>query len=158
MLIPFKYLDSYIYNLLEKKTIRGKSNYSRQNKCQVTLILYIQGDSELRIKLKLIFYSSLGLWSKILKNKQDKYSPNVTVKVNKTTYNNKELFKEFIKKELIPMFDGNEGLLVIDVATFYYTQTILNLLYSLNIITALILPSYTSFLQPLNTTINKVFK
>ena len=56
------------------------------------------------------------------------------------------------------MFNSNKGLLVIDVATFYYTQTILNLLYSLNIITALILPSYISFLQPLNTTINKVFK
>jgi hypothetical protein len=141
-----------------EKTIGGKSDRSGWNKRQATLILYIWGDGELRIKPKLVFHGSSGPRSKILENEQDKYSPDVTVEVNETAYNNEELFKKFIEKELIPTFDGNEGLLVMDVATFHCTRTILDFLHGSNIITALIPPGCTSFLQPLDTAINKAFK
>ena len=39
--IPFKYLDSYTYDFCGVKTISSKSNWSRWNKRQATLILYI---------------------------------------------------------------------------------------------------------------------
>ena len=45
-----------------------------------------------------------------------------------------------------------------DVATFHCTPAILDQLRSVKIMPALIPPSCTSFLQPLDTAINKVFK
>ena len=79
-----------------EKTIEGKSDRNKWNKRQATLILYIWGDGELRIKPKLIFHGSSGPNGKILKAEHDKYSPDVTVEVNETAYNNEELFKQFI--------------------------------------------------------------
>ena len=43
--IPFKYLDSYTYNFYGAKTVSSKSDRSRWNKRQATLILYIFADS-----------------------------------------------------------------------------------------------------------------
>ena len=56
------------------------------------------------------------------------------------------------------MVDGKGGLLVMDVATFHCTQSILDLLRESKVIPALIPPGCTSFLQPLDTAINKPFK
>lgn len=156
--IPFEYLDGYTYDLKGEKTIGGKSDRSGWNKRQATLILYIWGDGELRIKPKLIFHGSSSPNGKILKAESNKYSPDITVEVNETAYNNEELFKQFIEDELIPAFEDNNGLLVMDVASFHCTQAVMDLLRQSKITTALIPPGCTSFLQPLDTAINKPFK
>jgi len=156
--IPFEYLDGYTYNLRGEKTIGGKSDRSGWNKRQATLILYVWGDGELRIKPKLIFHGSSGPNGKILKAERDKYSPDVTVEVNETAYNNEDLFKQFVEDELIPVFEGDDGLLVMDVATFHCTQAIMDLLRESKVTTALIPPGCTCILQPLDTAINKAFK
>jgi hypothetical protein len=87
------------------------------------------------VSLYPVYLSANG---KILEAERDKYSPDVTVEVNETAYNNEELFKQFIIDELIPVFEGNSALLVMDVATFHCTQAVLDLLRESKVTTALI--------------------
>lgn len=73
----------------------------------------------------LIFYSQPPLAGTIYKEEYYLYYSNVNVRFNKTAYNNKELFLEWIAKELSYISPKEEYLLVIDVASFYIIDNVL---------------------------------
>ncbi|RFU23983.1 hypothetical protein B7463_g12354, partial [Scytalidium lignicola] len=111
-----------------------------------------------RIKPKIIFHGTVRPSGQIYTKEKHLYHLGVTVEFNPTTYNNEELFMQWIDEELILVANQNNTLLVMDVATFHKTNLILNRLKSANITTALIPPSCTSLLQPLDTAVNGPFK
>lgn len=80
-----------------------------------------------------------------------------------TAYNNKQLFLEFIEKELIltlnPTKESNTtSLLVLNAAIFHTTNTVLARLKDANIVPSLIPARSTGLIQSLDTAINKPFK
>lgn len=86
------------------------------------------------------------------------YHPDVIVRFNDTAYNNEVLFKEFIEDELLPYTNNEDTLLVMDVAAFYKTPGIMDLLKESCITPAMIPPGTTSLLQPLDIAVNGPFK
>ncbi|RFU25380.1 hypothetical protein B7463_g10948, partial [Scytalidium lignicola] len=156
--IPFEHLDGYSYDMVSTRTVSGCTDRSGWNKRQATLILYIYANGIQRIKPKLIFYGIAGASGQIYNKEKHLYYPGVTVEFNSTVYNNEELFMQWIDEELILIANQIDTLLVMDVAIFHKTDLILERLKSANITTALIPPSCTSLLQPLDTVINSLFK
>ena len=153
--IPFKFLNSYTYHIYGEKTITGKTDRSGWGKRQATLILYIFANSILRISLKLIFYSKPN---RLIRLKESHlYHPGVTIEFNDTAYNNGDLFDKWIDEELAISLIG-DGLLIMDHAAFYKTESALLKLRGYCILPALIPGGCTSLLQPLNISINKPFK
>ncbi|KZL84411.1 pogo transposable element with krab domain-like [Colletotrichum incanum] len=157
--IHFEYLDGSTWADKGARTVAGKTDRSGWSKRQATLILYIFANSIQRILPKLIFHgkpSSQG--GQIEGNKGSKYSSQITVKFNDTAYNNEYLLDRWITEEFLPLTAGQEYLLVIDVATFHKTPSILSGLRTNHITPSLIPPGTTSLLQPLDTAVNKPFK
>jgi transposase len=89
---------------------------------------------------------------------RENYNPRVDVHFNETAYNNEKLFSQWLKDVYIPYADGDNNMMVMDVATFHKTEGILGLLKSNNILPAIIPPEFISLLQPLDTAINGPFK
>jgi hypothetical protein len=89
---------------------------------------------------------------------RENYNPRVDVHFNETAYNNEKLFSQWLKDVYIPYADGDNNIMVIDVATFHKTEGILGLLKFNNILPAMIPPELTNLLQPLDTAINGPFK
>ncbi|KZL66533.1 pogo transposable element with krab domain-like [Colletotrichum incanum] len=157
--IPFEYLDGSTWADKGARTVAGKTDRSGWSKRQATLILYIFADGIQRILPKLIFHgkpSSQG--GQIEGNEGSKYSSQITVEFNDTAYNNEYLLDRWITEEFFPLTAGQEYLLVMDVATFHKTPSILSRLRTNHITPSLIPPGTTSLLQPLDTAINKPFK
>jgi DDE superfamily endonuclease len=106
----------------------------------------------------LIFKGTAGETGKILKAEQHLYDSRVTVDVNPTAYNNEVLLSQQLRDEVIPLMQGQDTLLTMDVATFHKTPRILDQLTKGLIQTALIPPGCTGLLQPLDVSVNKPFK
>ncbi|GKT51843.1 pogo transposable element with ZNF domain [Colletotrichum spaethianum] len=157
--IPFEYLDGSTWADKGARTVAGKTDRSGWSKRQAALILYIFADGIQRILPKLIFHgkpSSQG--GQIEGNEGSKYSSQITVEFNDTAYNNEYLLDRWITEEFLPLTAGQEYLLVMDVATFHKTPSILSRLRTNHITPSLIPPGTTSLLQPLDTAVNKPFK
>ncbi|KZL84919.1 pogo transposable element with krab domain-like [Colletotrichum incanum] len=146
--IPFEYLDGLAWADKGARTVAGKTGRSGWRKRQPTLILCIFADVIQRILPRLIFHgkpSSLGCQTE--GNEGSKYSSQITFEFNDTAYNNEYLLDA-----------GQEYLLVMDVAAFHKTPSILSRLRTNHITLSLIPPGTTSLLQPLHTAVNKPFK
>ncbi|RPA97235.1 hypothetical protein L873DRAFT_1691456 [Choiromyces venosus 120613-1] len=175
--IPFEYLDGKTYNVAGSKTVTGKTERSGWDKRQATLILYIFADGIARIRPKLIFHGTSG--ENIRQKEGHLWHTGITVEFNETAYNNEELFLDFIENELCPVLWNthnpstsqttlptykpdttlnHESLLLMDVAGFHTTETVLEKLHSAQITTSLIPSGCTGLLQPLDTAVNKPFK
>ncbi|RPA95474.1 hypothetical protein L873DRAFT_1845941 [Choiromyces venosus 120613-1] len=177
--IPFEYLDGKTYDLTGSKTVSGKTEQSGWDKRQATLILYIFADGVARIRPKVIFHATSG--DNIRQREGHLWHNGVTVEFNNSAYNNEELFLKFIETELLPALQNthvaastgptsqhsstepnhqpyHESLLLMDVAGFHTTETVLEKLHSAQITTSLIPSGCTGLLQPLNTAVNKPFK
>lgn len=157
----------------------GKSDRSGWDKRQATLILYIFADGISRIRPKLIFHGTSG--ENIRRREGHLWHTGVTVEFNDTAYNNEQLFLDFIESELCPVLRNthnpppsqtphtthdrgplaelnHESLLLMDVAGFHTTETVLEKLRSARITTSLIPSGCTGLFQPLDTAVNKPFK
>lgn len=78
---------------------------------------------------------------------------------NEHVYNNEELFQRWIKEDLSTVKSPfTDFLLVMDAASFHLTEGVMEEVKKQLITTALILAGCTSLLQPLDTTMNKLFK
>ena len=155
--IPFEYLEGFTYEVRGVKTVAAKSDRSGWNKRQATLILYIFADGVQRLKPKVIFHGKPE--GRVHREECDLYANGVTVEFNDTAYNNEQLFLKWIAEELSTLTeDGEEHLLVMDVAAFHKTETVLQSLRTKKVSVALIPPGLTSLLQPLDTAINRPFK
>ena len=121
-------------------------------------MLYIFADGIQRIQPKLIFHGKAGPTGDIFRRERHLYSNEITVAFNNTAYNNKDLFETWIDEEYCPILTGHDNLLVMDVATFHKTPSILKRLRENHVMTAFIPSGCTSLLQPLDTAVNKPFK
>ena len=157
--IPFEYLDGSTYALEGDKTVSGKTERSGWSKRKATLVLSIFADGQGRLKPKLIFEGAEPPKGKILQREGHLYHPGVTVEFNPTAYNNEKLFLKWLNEEVIPCKrEYREFMLVMDVASFHKTEDVNILLKTSKILPAMIPPGCTSLLQPLDVSINKVFK
>jgi hypothetical protein len=157
--IPFEYLDGSTYALEGDKTVSGKTDRSGWSKRKATLLLSIFADGLGRLKPKLIFEGAEPPKGKIMQREGHLYHPGVTVEFNPTAYNNEKLFLKWLNEEVIPCKrEHREFMLVMDVASFHKTDDVNALLKESKILPAMIPPGCTSLLQPLDVSINKVFK
>jgi hypothetical protein len=92
-------------------------------------------------------------------------NPRVEVHFNPTAYHNEEIFLKWLKHVYQPYIADNahseeESLVVMDAAVFHKIPTVMKFLYEaeLPMLTALISPGLTSYLQPLDTAVNGPFK
>lgn len=157
--IPFTNDAGSTWDQLGAKTISIKTARSGWEKRQATLILYIFGDGICRLKPKIIFYGAEGDKGRIFSNEGDQYAPGITVTYNDHAYNNEALFKTWIKDELSTVKSETEDfLLVMDAARFHLTDEIKAEVRLQGITTALVPAGCTGLLQPLDVSINKLFK
>jgi hypothetical protein len=70
----------------------------------------------------------------------ERYDPRVEVYFNETAYNNEKLFLDWIRQVYIPHIGDEDGMLVMDVATFHKTEGIIQLLKANRILPAIIPP------------------
>ncbi|EJT80271.1 hypothetical protein GGTG_00274 [Gaeumannomyces tritici R3-111a-1] len=82
----------------------------------------------------------------------------VAVRFNEIAYNNEDFFAWWLKKELLPAFEGRPGLIVMDVAAFYYPARIKFLLIKYGVYVALIPFGIILILQPFDTAVNGPMK
>jgi hypothetical protein len=150
--LPFEFLEGYTYDIRGTKTIAGKSERSGWGKSQATIILYIMANGDTPLTPVVIFHG------KGIVASRENYDSRVDVHFNETAYNNEELFSQWLKDVYIPYADGDNSMMVMDVAIFHRTEGILDLLNSNNILPAMIPPGLISLLQPLDTAINDPFK
>ncbi|RYP24437.1 hypothetical protein DL765_000457 [Monosporascus sp. GIB2] len=157
--LPFEYVDGYTYNLKGLRTVTAKSDRSRWDKRQATLILFIWADGRGRQRLKpiIIFRGVPGNRSQIPDEEKKQYATGVKVLFNEKAYNNEKVITDIVK-DIGEYADNEDTLLVMDVAAFHKTPALMELLRSYRITTALIPPGCTSLLQPLDTAINGPFK
>jgi hypothetical protein len=144
------------------KTVTAKTDRSRWDKRQASLVLYIFADGVSRILPKLIFHRKpTNEGGKIKERERHLYHQGVTVHLNPTAYNNEELMAQWINDELIPILKPttqDEVLLAFDAAAFHKTPEILQTFRNNHIVPALIPGGCTGLLQPLDTAVNKPFK
>jgi hypothetical protein len=157
--IPYTNDSQSTWEILGSKTISVKTARSGWEKRQATAILYIFGDGECRLNPTIIFKGSTGDKSRIFKDEGHLYAPGITVIYNEHAYNNEDLFSEWIKKDLSTVKSPfRDFLLVMDAASFHLTEVVKEEIKKQLITTALIPAGCTSLIQPLDTTMNKLFK
>jgi hypothetical protein len=139
--------------------VAGRSERNEWNKRQATIILYIMVDGSTSFKPVIIFYGKKTV------AKREYYNEKVEVHFNKTAYNNKELFYNWLKNNFEPYItetaEANEtSLIIIDAASFHKTEAILDFIRNSEALmtTALIPSGLISLLQPLDTAVNGPFK
>ncbi|KAI2633959.1 DDE superfamily endonuclease-domain-containing protein [Xylaria nigripes] len=154
--LPFEFVTGYTYEHKGSRSVQGKSERSGWGARQATLILSILADGSYVEELRpiIVFHGS----NKIFEKESSHYHPGVTVKFNENAYNNEDLFTEWIQNNLAAYTKKEECLLVMDVANFHKTDRIKTVLKENNILTALIPPGLTSYLQPLDVGFNGLFK
>jgi DDE superfamily endonuclease len=163
-LIPFEYLDHRSYDFKGKKTVLAKTDRSGWSKRQATLILYIFADGIPRINPNIIFHgTTTKSGGKLEVLEGDKYAKGVSVHFNKSAYNNEGLIERWLNEKLIPLIrpinqPHQPFLLSFDCAAFHKTPPLLRKMKDNDITPALVPPSCTGILQPLDTHINKPFK
>ncbi|RYO84901.1 hypothetical protein DL766_009945 [Monosporascus sp. MC13-8B] len=157
--LPFEYVDGYTYSLKGLRSVTAKSDRSGWDKRQATLVLFIWADGRGRERLKpmIIFRGAPGERSQIPDEEKKQYAAGVKVLFNEKAYNNEEIMTSIVN-DLGEYADGEDTLLVMDVAAFHKTPKLMELLRGYRITTALIPPGCTSLLQPLDTAINGPFK
>jgi hypothetical protein len=147
------------WELRGSKTISVKTTRSGWEKRQATAILYIFGDGVCRLDPTVIFKGSASDKAKIFKDEGHLYAPGIKVIYNEHAYNNEELFLLWLKEDIPTVKSAHHDfLLVMDAASFHLTDLIKVEVRRQLITSALIPAGCTSLLQPLDTTINKLFK
>lgn len=91
------------------------------------------------------------------KDEDDQYAPGINVIYNENTYNNEDLFQQWIKQDLSTIKSATKDFpLVMDAASFHITEAVES---KQQLITPALVPAgCTGLLQPLDIAINKPFK
>ncbi|RYC79235.1 hypothetical protein BFJ63_vAg17887 [Fusarium oxysporum f. sp. narcissi] len=145
--------------ILGEKTISVKTVRSGWEKRQATAILYIFGDGVCRLDPTVIFKGSAGEKGRIFKDEGYLYAPGIRVIYNENAYNNEDLMERWLKEDIPTVKSAtNDFLLVMDAATFHLTERIEEEVKRQLVTSALIPAGCTSLIQPLDTTVNKLFK
>lgn len=91
--IPFEYLDGVTWEVKGNKTVAGKSNYSRWNKRQVTLVLCIFADGVHWLRPTIIFHGKpTKEGGQVYEKECHFYAADFAVEFNEIAYNNEDLF------------------------------------------------------------------
>ncbi|QKD57515.2 uncharacterized protein FOBCDRAFT_186614 [Fusarium oxysporum Fo47] len=97
--------------------------------------------------------------SGIFKDEGNQYAPGIRVIYNEHAYNNEDLMESWLKEDIPTVKSATEDfLLVMDAASFHLTDRIKVEVRRQLLTSALIPAGCTSLLQPLDTTINRLFK
>ncbi|KAJ0125647.1 Uncharacterized protein HZ326_31247 [Fusarium oxysporum f. sp. albedinis] len=157
--ITFEIDSGDTWALQGSKTISVKTIRSGWEKRQATAILYIFGDGVCRLEPTIIFKGSPGDNSRIFQDEGNQYAPGIKVIYNDHAYNNEDLMESWLKDDIPTVKSATEDfLLVMDAATFHLTDRVKEEVRRQLVTPALIPAGCTSLLQPLDTTINRVFK
>jgi hypothetical protein len=139
--------------------VAGRSERSKWNKRQATIILYIMADGSTPFKSVIIFHNK-GTMAK-----REHYNERIEVHFNETVYNNEELFYSWLRNIFEPYVAGtaeaNEtSLIVMNAVSFYKAEAILDFIRNSEapITTALIPSGFISLVQLLDTAVNGPFK
>ncbi|KAJ0132999.1 Uncharacterized protein HZ326_23936 [Fusarium oxysporum f. sp. albedinis] len=157
--IAFEIDSGDTWDLQGSKTISVKTVRSGWEKRQATAILYIFGDGVCRLEPTIIFKGSPSDKSRIFKDEGNQYAPGIRVIYNEHAYNNEDLMESWLKEDIPTVKSATEDfLLVMDAASFHLTDRIKVEVRRQLLTSALIPAGCTSLLQPLDTTINRLFK
>ncbi|KAI1818915.1 DDE superfamily endonuclease-domain-containing protein [Xylaria intraflava] len=154
--LPFEFLEGYTYEHTGSKSVNAKSIRSGWDKRQATLVLSIVADGSTPEELKpIVIFHGKG---NVVATEGHRYHPGVTVRFNEKAYNNEGLLEEWIKTSLASYTRKKNSLLVIDAAAFHKTAGIKAALAENNVVSALVPPGLTAYLQPLDVGFNGPFK
>jgi len=154
MPIPYEYLQGWTYNQVGKKTIWVKESRSGWDQSLATLVLCIFADGIPWVPPMVIFRGA-GTW---LGHERLRYYLKVLVEFNPTAYINDVLFEKYVRNHLIPVLGGHPTLFALDLMGSHKTRVLLNLFHHNNIIPSIIPARCTSLVQPLDVSVNKLFK
>jgi hypothetical protein len=159
--LPFEFFSGYTYDWKGVTTVAGKSDRSGWDKRQAIIILHIMANNDTPFKPVIIFHGQ----GTVLAKEQPYYDLKVEVHFNPTAYHNEEMFLRWLEDVYQPYVadnaDGNEeNLVVMDAAAFHKTPAVMKFLHEAYppMLTALIPPGLTSYLQPFDTAVNGPFK
>jgi hypothetical protein len=141
--------------------VAGRSDRNGWDKRQATIILHVMANGDTPFKPVIIFHGQ----GTVLAKEQPYYDPRVEVHFNPTAYHNEEMFLQWLEDVYQPYIaknahDREESLVVMDAAAFHKTPAVMKFIDEAQptMLTALIPPGLTSYLQPLDTAINGSFK
>ena len=121
-------------------------------------MLTICADGINRCQPLLIFHGS----GKVMKNEGSRYHPDIRVIFNAKAYSSEEVTLEWLYTDLLPAMSQSSPnlprLLTLDVFAGQKTLPVLQAMRDNNIISAFIPEGCTGYVQPLDTTINKMLK
>jgi len=86
------------------------------------------------------------------------YDPQVVVKFNPPAYANSGNMVEWLQEQLIPVLERCPTLLAVDLFAGHRTEELLNTMKANDITVSVIPAGCTSFVQPLDVSINRPFK
>ncbi|KAJ0135266.1 Peroxisomal targeting signal 2 receptor [Fusarium oxysporum f. sp. albedinis] len=157
--IAFEINSGDTWDLQGSNTISVKTVRSGWEKRQATAILYIFGDGVCRLEPTIIFKGSPSDKSRIFKDEGSQYALGIRVIYNEHAYNNEDLMESWLKEDIPTVKSATEDfLLVMDAASFHLTDRIKVEVRRQLLTSALIPAGCTSLLQPLDTTIHRLFK
>lgn len=152
--LPFEYLSGQTYSFKGEKTTWAKSEKSGWDKRQATLILTVFGDSNNRLQPIILFRGK----NPPAKSKTDQYHQDVIVRFNEKAYNNENEMVNYITNDLVPALKGEPCFFLMDDARFHKTSAVKSALKDNNIVLSIVPPGCTSLVQPLDVSVNRVFK
>lgn len=152
----FEYLDGRTYNQAEDATIWVQSSQSGWDKSQATVQLTVFADGTPCI-LPLVFFRGKRVGPTILMEIK-LYDPQVVVKFNSIAYANSENLLQWLDEQVIPVLENEPSLMVADLFGAHKTDDVLDTLWANDITLSIIPGGCTGLVQPLDVSINCLFK
>jgi len=154
--LSFEYLAGRTYNEKGAKTIWAQSSQSSWDKRQATIRLAVFADGIPRVK-PLVFFRRIGIGGTILTEREN-YNLRVVVKFNPKAYANSSSIVKWLDEQLIPILEARPTLLVLDLFSAHKTEEVLDTFAANDILVSMIPGGCTLSVQPLDVSINCLFK
>lgn len=154
--LPFEIASNTTYNIMGSQTICIKTARSGWDKRQATLVLWISADGDIFAPM-LIFHGQ-GNITEDERAEYKRLAPEVFVEFNAKAWNNSELVVKQLNRDIRPRLNDEEGLLVWDHVRFHKTPEVMATTKDLKLLIGMVPAGCTPCCQPLDVSINKVFK